>query len=108
MEELKSLEEVEKFVAGTTDLIVLHFYGEHCHPCKKVQPNVDAVYEQLKNAPVKFARIEFSKNLEIMQHFSVMGVPAIVLIRNNKEVSRFALKDLLNQSKLLALLVAYV
>ena len=65
---------------------VVMFSASWCSPCKQAKP----VFQQLKESitDVHFEVVDIDENRDMAQDFNVTGVPTVMLIEDNEEVSR--------------------
>lgn len=68
-------------------LAVLDFYAEWCIPCKKMEPDLAALSNELKGK-VELIRIDVDKYTQIASSYNVNAMPTLVYIVNGKEAER--------------------
>ena len=84
---MKNLNEqgLDKFLTSE-GVKVLDVYATWCNPCKTIVPILEELAEEYDGG-VEFAKINFDES-EIMQdmlsHFQVMGIPAVLIMGNGK------------------------
>ncbi len=66
--------------------VVLDFWATWCNPCKQLLPILEAAQKEIPH--VKICKIDVDHNLELAKRFGVRGVPALVFLKDGKEVSR--------------------
>lgn len=89
MNEIKSFEEFENYIKLSKRIpVLIDFYAEWCMPCRFLAPILERVKEKLKGK-IEIVKINVEEFPEISMEFSVMGVPTVVLLKNEEEVDRF-------------------
>lgn len=77
--------------------VIIDFWAEWCAPCKMMGP----VFEELSReyeGKLKFAKFDTDGNHELIGQFSIQGIPALIVLKNSKEIDRivgFAPKQIL-------------
>lgn len=66
--------------------VVLDFWAIWCNPCKQLLPILESAQKEIPH--VKICKVDVDKNLELAKKFGVRGVPALVFLKDGKEVSR--------------------
>jgi thioredoxin 1 len=70
-------------------LKVIRFFGHWCGPCKVLAPQVEKVKET--NPNVEFIDVDVDKDEEgLTAKYGIMGVPAVVFIKDGEVVDRFS------------------
>ena len=82
-------EDVKRLVTKNDKVVFYEFWAEWCGPCKRMKPELnafDARYPQNK-----FTRIDIEKKegKKFVQQFDIKSIPAIVVVVNDREVTRF-------------------
>ena len=81
------------------EVVVLYFNTEWCVPCRKMKPIIDDVKSEFSN--LKFILVDADTNKNIMNEFKVVGIPVVIIFKDNIETFRnigiISKKDLKNQ-----------
>lgn len=79
-------------------LTILDFWAPWCGNCKAFAP---AVEEAAKEANVKLIKVDASKDLTACDHYGIMNLPTLVILKDDAEVGRvtgvISKKDLLDK-----------
>ena len=60
-------------------ILVLQFYAPWCGHCRKLEPIYHQVYLDLKNSPIRVAKLDATKFGSIASDYEVRGYPTIKL-----------------------------
>lgn len=69
------------------DLVLVDFGAVWCPPCKKMEPVLDSLQNEMKNK-FKLTNIDAGVNTEIMKELKVDVLPTFILYKKGKEVWR--------------------
>ncbi len=67
--------------------VLVDFYATWCGPCKTLAPILKEVKTELGDQ-VKIIKIDVDKNKPAASHFSVRGVPTLILFKTGKQLWR--------------------
>ena len=82
----------DKYVTNNKDLIILDFGATNCGPCKILDKILEEIEDKNKNIIIGKVNIEHSPSIAIK--YSVMSVPTIVILKENKVIQKISgLKD---------------
>lgn len=68
-------------------ITVMKFFGNTCMPCKVLTPQVEKVKESRPD--VEFIDVEVESDPGTAGQYGIMGVPAVVFLKDGVEVERF-------------------
>lgn len=66
---------------------LLDFWAIWCIPCKRMEPIIKELEEELKGR-VDVVKINVDENNEEASKYGVMSIPTYIVIKDNKEVGR--------------------
>ena len=78
-------EEELQNVINTNDNLVLYFTATWCNPCKQFAPIVSETAAKFNH--IIFLNIDIDHFFNIACKYNVRGVPTIVIIKNNENIS---------------------
>lgn len=65
--------------------IIIDFHASWCAPCKQLSP----IFKELSNEiTIDFYEIDIDKEQELAQHFNIMSVPTIIILKKGQEMLR--------------------
>ena len=80
-------ETFEKEVLQYPGIVLLDFYGTQCPPCRILAPVLDELASQFGER-IKIIKIDGEENSKLVNQYSVMGFPTLILLKNGAEVDR--------------------
>lgn len=72
-----------------TPFVFLDFTSPGCAPCKKIAQALPALLAELQPLAVTAYEVDITTDAPIAVRFFVLGVPALILFREGREVGRF-------------------
>jgi len=75
-------------ILNSPDKVALDFYGDWCGPCKQMLPIFKKVNKSVSD--ITFYKVDVDTNQDIVQTYNIKSIPTVVIIKNGKEISRFA------------------
>ena len=67
--------------------VIVNFYAKWCEPCKKMQPYILKLKDELKGK-VNLVRLDADDNKTILEEMKMDGLPVILIYENGKETYR--------------------
>ncbi len=84
---LKEVMEEEFRQSVKEGLVLADFYSTTCGPCKMLA-FVLADVDKACGDKVQILKVDFDKNKALVEEYGVSGYPALILIKDGKEVKR--------------------
>jgi thiol-disulfide isomerase/thioredoxin len=73
-------------LSGVGQTTLLDFYGDHCGPCRTMQPTIQALVDA--GCPVKRINVEQRQNAALVAKYRISRIPCFVMLVNGREVDR--------------------
>lgn len=89
MAEIKHIDDAsfESEVLKTGETVLVDFGAQWCHPCKQLDPIVDAIAADL-SGKLKVVKLDIDENINSTMKWGVMGVPTLILFKDGEPVER--------------------
>ena len=87
MVELITQEEFQEKVLEAKGPVVVDFYSLHCMPCKKMDPVIEEVAEELADT-VKIYKMEVNDNYALATACGVSSFPTCILFQDGELIYR--------------------
>ncbi len=71
----------------TSKTILVDFGAEWCPPCKKMQPVIDELIQELKGE-FELVKVDGGVNTGLMKTLNIEGIPTFIIYKNGKEIWR--------------------
>ncbi len=65
--------------------VLLDFWASWCAPCRMLSPSIDQLSQQYGDKVV-VGKVNIDEEQELAQHFGVMSIPSVFVIKNGKVV----------------------
>jgi thioredoxin 1 len=75
-------------VEDNQGIVLVDFFAQWCGPCQLMQPVMEELISQNKDHNVKIGKLNVDKAQDIASKYTVMSIPAFLLFKKGKEVSR--------------------
>ena len=67
--------------------VLVDFWAEWCHPCRKVQPLLEEIAKELGDR-VEIVKLDIDANPEVTRAYQVMSVPTLTMFRAGRPVNQ--------------------
>lgn len=85
--DIESESEIEtKLNQAENKLVVIYFFATWCKSCKKIDPVVKALAEDMLD--VVFLKVDVDKLNKLADKYEIIGFPTFMLIRKNKNIDK--------------------
>jgi thioredoxin 1 len=74
---------------SSSQFVFLDFTSPGCAPCKKIALGLPALLAELLPAAIAAYEVDVTCDAAIASRFFVLGVPALLLFKEGREISRF-------------------
>lgn len=79
--------DVDNFDAEVMDVkdkkVLVDFWGNHCGPCKLMDPIIDEIAKERED--IKVCKCNIDENQSLAQRFSIISKPTMLVFLNGKE-----------------------
>lgn len=77
----------KKEVLTSTIPVLVDFWTEWCMPCRLISPVLEELSQDY-NEKVKFTKVNVDDNTQLATDLQILSIPALILFKNGKEVTR--------------------
>jgi len=74
-----------KEVVESNKPVLLDFWASWCAPCRMLSPSIDQLSQQYGDKVV-IGKVNIDEERELAQHFGVMSIPSVFVLKNGKVV----------------------
>jgi len=75
----------KKEVVESDRPVLLDFWASWCAPCRMLSPSIDQLSQQYGDKVV-VGKVNIDEEHELAEHFGVMSIPSVFVIKNGKVV----------------------
>jgi thioredoxin 1 len=68
--------------------VLVDFYADWCGPCKRMEPAVEEVAEEVADEGVRVLKVDIDENPKAASAYGVRSVPTLVFFDDGKAVRR--------------------
>lgn len=69
------------------DLAVLDVWAEWCGPCKRLEPIIEDLADELSGRVV-FGKLDADANPDVVERFGIQGIPTLLVFKEGEPVDR--------------------
>lgn len=82
-----TLDNFEEEIVNSELPVIIDFYADWCGPCQMMKPVFASLSEEYENK-LKFMKLDTQSEEGLAMKFGIQGIPALVLVKNQKEIGR--------------------
>ena len=82
-----NLTQFQKKISSSDKPIIVDFWAPWCMPCKVTKPILEKLGREF-NETVEFLPIDADSSHDVLEHFSIRGIPTVLAFRNGKMENR--------------------
>ncbi|MCR5601001.1 MAG: thioredoxin family protein [Ruminococcus sp.] len=79
--------EFDSEVLGSELPVLADFYSDSCIPCKRMSPILSQLEAEYADK-IKIVKINTNFEKELVEKYSILAAPTLILFKNGEEVSR--------------------
>lgn len=68
------------------EIVIVDFYSDGCHACRKIEPYIDQIKEEY--ADVKVLKVDVNSEEGLHKKYDIRFIPLVIIYHNGKEVKR--------------------
>ena len=80
-----TLDNFKEEVVNSDKPVLLDFWASWCAPCRMLSPSIDQLSQQYGDK-VTVGKVNVDEERELAQHFGVMSIPSVFVLKNGKVV----------------------
>lgn len=84
---INSNSELEQLILTSEQPIAITFFSPQCPFCVQLMPATEQLAHEMKNE-LNFYKLDAAKNAELVEKYSIVGIPTIIIFNNGKEIQR--------------------
>lgn len=77
----------ESTISSLQNLVLVDFYSDTCIPCKRLNPILSQIEEEL-NGDISVFKVNTNFDVEIAEKYDVLSTPTLVLFENGVELDK--------------------
>lgn len=85
--EITSVSEFEEKVMNNAGVVLVDFFSHGCPPCRALLPIVSELATKYEGRAGIY-KVDVEKNMELAQQWGIQKIPAVVILKDGKEVER--------------------
>lgn len=100
VQEVASLEELNKAISSQKGFVFVDFYGEYCGPCKQISPLFNKWAEEFA-AQGKFLKMNVNKVDGLLEEYDIQSIPTLIIFeggeQKDKKIGLYEVSDFINK-----------
>lgn len=77
----------DREVLGTAGLVLVDFFAPWCPPCKRLEPELELVAQELGDA-IKIVKVDVDQDEELSLQYNVQQIPNVTIFRDGRVIDQ--------------------
>lgn len=84
-EKILNLDNFDKEIASTNQLVLVDFYATWCGPCKMLSPIITEIANEYSDK-VKVCKVNVDENQDLALKYNILSIPTLLFFKNGRIV----------------------